>query len=153
MSLSQNRCTLLRDMLYPRAHCGAPIPHSFRKEPTLRRAILSALVIIAAAPHASQAQIPESPQRNDYPFQCGATFAILAKAHEEIGDTVKSVFYQTKFDKLALEAEMVFKRLGRTKAEAEEYMQKHVDTLVRLAGQDERQLANFSRLCNELFPS
>lgn len=79
-------------------------------------------------------------------------FAIVAKVYEEAGETGKSAVYKAKFDKLALKAEADFKKSNQTKADAEAYMQKHVDALAAMAEQDANLVVNFARRCDELFP-
>lgn len=47
-----------------------------------------------------------------------------------------SAGYQTKFDKLATQAEGIFEQSQRSKSDAEAYMQKHVDSLAAVAEKD-----------------
>ncbi len=125
----------------------------FRKGAALRRSILLPLLfIVAACPSFSQGQAGENTKRNEYPFQCGAMFAIVANVYEDAGEISKSAVYKAKFEKLALKAEADFEKFNRTKADAEAYMQKHVDSLAAIAEKDADVLVNFARRCNELFP-
>jgi histone H3/H4 len=118
----------------------------------VRRATLSLLVVIAvSAP--GQAQMQESAKRTDYPFQCGAIFAILAKAYGQSGETAQAALYESKFDRLSRQAESEFEKIGRAKEEGRDYMQQHVTTLSLLIEKDASLVANFARRCSELFPS
>lgn len=119
----------------------------------MRRHIsLSLLFVVAAYPSFGQGQAGENTKRNEYPFQCGAMFAIVAKVYEDAGEISKSALYKAKLDKLALKAEADFEKLNRTKADADAYMQKHVDSLATIAEKDADVVVNFTRRCNELFP-
>lgn len=88
----------------------------------------------------------------EHPFQCGAAFAIMAKVYQEAGDAKKSVGYQTKFDKLAVQAEGIFEQSQRSKSDAEAYMQKHVDSLAAIAEKDAALVISFTRRCDQRFP-
>ncbi|TBY84593.1 hypothetical protein E0H32_04515 [Rhizobium leguminosarum bv. viciae] len=49
---------------------------------------------------------------------CGAAFAITAKVYQEAGDANKAGDYQTKFDRLAVQAEGIFEQSYRPKSDA-----------------------------------
>jgi len=118
----------------------------------LRRAILSLLIVVAIS-NPGQARMQEGPKRNDYPFQCGAIFGILAEAYGQSGDNAKANLYKSKFNDLSRQAETEFEKLGRTKEDAQGYMKEHVNSLSLQAEKDSSLVANFARRCNELFPS
>ncbi len=63
-----------------------------------------------------------------------------------------SARYQTKFDKLATQAESIFERSQRSKSDAEAYMQKHVDFLAVVSEKDAALVIKFARLCDQRFP-
>jgi hypothetical protein len=116
------------------------------------RAIVVFLVGAFATPSHGQGSTELGPNTNEHPFQCGAAFAIMAKVYEAAGDASKSVGYQTKFDKLAVQAESIFEQSHRSKSDAEAYMQKHVDSLAAVAEKDAALVINFARRCDQRFP-
>ncbi|MBP2572420.1 hypothetical protein J2767_003598 [Agrobacterium tumefaciens] len=117
------------------------------------RAIVLLLVGAFATPSYGQVLAEFGPNSNEHPFQCGAAFAIMAKVYQEAGDAKKSAGYQTKFDKLAAKAEGIFEQSHRSKSDAEAYMQKHVDSLAAVAKKDAALVVNFTRRCDQRFPS
>jgi hypothetical protein len=105
-----------------------------------------------ATPSYGQGLVEFGPNTNEHPFQCGAGFAIMAKVYQEAGDAKKSAGYQTKFDKLAAQAEGIFEQSQRSESDAEAYMQKHVDYLAAVAEKDAALVINFARRCDQRFP-
>ncbi|WP_455873401.1 hypothetical protein [Rhizobium yanglingense] len=118
----------------------------------MRRSFVLLLIGAFATPSFGQGQAELGANTNDHPFQCGAAFAIMAKAYQEAGDTSKSEGYQIKFDKLATKAEAIFEEAHKSKGDAEAYMQKHVDLLAAVAERDAKLVINFARRCDERFP-
>ncbi|MNE50617.1 hypothetical protein D3C87_1434810 [compost metagenome] len=117
------------------------------------RTIILLLVVAFGTPSYGQASAELGPNTDEHPFQCGAAFAMMAKVYEEAGDAKKSAAYQTKFDKLAAKAEGIFEQSHRSKSDAEAYMQKHVDSLAAVAKKDAALVINFTRRCDQRFPS
>lgn len=105
-----------------------------------------------ATPVCGQDLIELGPNTNEHPFQCGAAFAIMAKVYQEAGDTDRSADYQSKFDKLAVQAEDVFALSNRSEGDAKTYMQKHVDGLAAVAEKDAKLVINFARVCDRRYP-
>lgn len=91
-------------------------------------------------------------KRTEYPFQCGAAFAIMSKVYLEAGDREKSASYNKRFERFALQAEADFRALGKTETEAEAYMQMHVDTLIATGEREAKHVINFSKFCDRRFP-
>lgn len=116
------------------------------------RAIVLLLIGTLATPSYGQGPAELGPNTNEHPFQCGAAFAIMAKVYQEAGDANKAGDYQTKFDKLAVQAEGIFEQSHRPKSDAEVYMQKHVDSLAAIAEKDAALVINFARRCDQRFP-
>jgi hypothetical protein len=116
------------------------------------RAIVLLLVGAFLMPSYGQGSAELGPNSNEHPFQCGAAFAIMAKVYQEAGDAKISAGYQTKFDKLATQAEGIFEQSQRSKSDAEAYMQKHVDSLAAVAEKDAALVINFARRCDQRFP-
>ncbi|MGV1943210.1 hypothetical protein ACQZ5D_22255 [Agrobacterium sp. 22-211-1] len=117
------------------------------------RVIVLLLVGAIATPSYGQGSVELGPNSNEHPFQCGAAFAIMAKVYKEAGDAKKSADYQTKFDKLAAQAEGIFEKSYRSQSDAEAYMQKHVDSLAAVAEKDATLIINFTQHCDQRFPS
>ncbi len=116
------------------------------------RAIVLLLVVAFGTPSYGQYSAELGPNTDEHSFHCGAAFALMAKVYQETGDAKMSARYQTKFDKLATQAESIFERSQRTKSDAEAYMQKHVDSLTAVAEKDAALVINFARLCHQRFP-
>jgi hypothetical protein len=116
------------------------------------RAIILLLVVALGTPSYGQASTELGPNTDEHPFQCGAAFAMMAKVYQEAGDAKMSAGYQTKFDKLATQAENIFERSRRSKSDAEVYMQKHVDSLAAVAEKDAALVIDFARVCDQRFP-
>ncbi|MGK9055604.1 hypothetical protein [Neorhizobium petrolearium] len=76
----------------------------------------------------------------------------MAKVYQEAGDASRSINYQTEFDKLAVQAEGIFEQSHRPKADAQAYMQKHVDSLAAIAERDATLVIDFARRCDQRFP-
>jgi hypothetical protein len=116
------------------------------------RAIVLLLVGAFATPSYGQGSAEPGPNSNEHLFQCGAAFAMIAKVYEYAGDAQKFADYQTKFDKLAGQAEDVFEQSQRFKGDAEAYMQKHIDSLAVVAEKDGVLFVNWVRRCDQRFP-
>lgn len=116
------------------------------------RAIILLLVVAFGTPSYGQASTELGPNTDEHPFQCGAAFAMMAKVYQEAGDAKMSAGYQTKFDKLATQAQSIFERSRRSKSDAEVYMQKHVDSLAAVAEKDAALVIDFARVCDQRFP-
>ncbi|URK87966.1 hypothetical protein LP421_10130 [Rhizobium sp. RCAM05350] len=118
----------------------------------MRRSLASFLVFVTAYPVFGQEQAAGNIRINDHPFQCGAMFAIASRFYEESGEESQFRLYKAKFEKLALKAEAEFKKRNRTKADAEAYMQEHIDLSLSLMERNIELVARFTHHCNRLFP-
>jgi hypothetical protein len=119
----------------------------------MKRIIAALLIGTLATPIYGQDLAEIGPNTDEHPFQCGAAFAIMAKVYKEAGNTEHSANYQTKFDKLAGQAEDIFARSNRSKGDAQAYMQKHVDGLAAVAEKDAKLVINYARVCDRRYPS
>ncbi|WP_114835895.1 hypothetical protein U0027_23695 [Agrobacterium tumefaciens] len=97
----------------------------------------------------SSIQAKSIEKKIEYPFQCGALYAIFWKISEAKKEEDNEKSYKSKFDKLALIAEDDFVAAGKSKKEANEYMQKHVDDLVAASARDASLLLGFRKVCDE----
>lgn len=118
-----------------------------------RGSVLLALLFAFSTPSLGESHMDFTNRRNDYPFQCGATFSIMAQVYQMAGDASKSAEYQAKFDKLAIQAEAAFKLLNKTRKDAEAYMQQYAEDLAVIGEKDAKLVINFAQRCNELFPN
>jgi len=91
-------------------------------------------------------------RREEYPFQCGAAYAIAAETFRLAGKTKEAERYREKFKALSGDAEEAFLERSHSKADAEAYMQKHVNDLAVLAERDARLVISFVQRCDSLFP-
>lgn len=115
-------------------------------------AVVFLLVVAFGTPSYGQDSAELGPIADEHSFHCGAAFALMAKVYRETGDAKISAGYQTKFDKLATQAESIFEQFKRSKSDSEASMQKHVETLTALAEEDAALAINFARLCDQRFP-
>ncbi len=115
--------------------------------------IAAFLLSIILTPAMTVAQTGAEGPRNDYPFQCGAAYAILAETFRLTDKLQESERYRMKFTTLAGNAEEAFLRIGRSKEDAQAYMQRHVDDLAALAARGDAHLViGFAKRCDSLFP-
>jgi len=119
----------------------------------MKRIIAALFFGTLATPIYGQDLAEIGPNTDEHPFQCGAAFAIMARVYKEAGNAERSAHYQTKFDKLAGQAEDIYARANRSKGGAQAYMQKHVDGMVSVAEKDAKLVINFGRVCDRRYPS
>jgi hypothetical protein len=116
----------------------------------MRKVII--LISVLAAPVTCHAQDQLDLSRPaDRPFQCGAVFAIVEQTYLDAGNAVGAAKFRAMFQRLAPLAETEFARQGRTKQDAQRYMQERVDGLVVLQGKEPRLVADFVRRCEARF--
>ena len=112
-------------------------------------ALLSSIIL---TPAMTVAQTGAQGPQSDYPFQCGAAYAILAETFRLADKLQESERYRMKFTTLAGNAEEAFLKVGRKKEDAQAYMQQHVDALATLAVRGDASLViSFGERCDSLF--
>lgn len=116
------------------------------------RAIVFLLVGAFATPGYGQGSGELSPNTSEHLFSCGAAFAMIAKVYEEAGDAKKSAVYETKFDKMAGQAEGFVEQSQRSKSDAGAYMQEHINSLAGVAEKDGVIFVRWVRTCDLRFP-
>lgn len=60
--------------------------------------------------------------------------------------------YQNKFERLASKAEADFEKSGKTKADAEAYMQQYFDDLLKVGQKKPELIIGFVKNCDARFP-
>lgn len=88
---------------------------------------------------------------NDYPIQCGAIYFLYWKGFEEKKKPAMAEIYRKKFESLAARAAQVLEARGLNKEDADAYMQKHIDTLAKIATDDVKPVVDFKMLCDQKF--
>lgn len=119
----------------------------------LRSLAFILLFLVSQPSHGQSPQSKIAHRMNDYPFQCGAAFFIIAVAYREGGDTDKAERYTEKFERRVLEGEVEFGMRGRSKSEAATYMQEHIDMAGTVIEKDATVFVDFVRFCDKKFPN
>jgi len=91
-------------------------------------------------------------------FQCSATFIIKAHDLKSDGKPTKTELsqaeaYMDKFDAVSAQAIASFERNRRTRKEASDYLQQHVDTMSGIFAEDPTVMRRFLRICDKRFPT
>ncbi len=118
-------------------------------EKHLRALIIAATLV--AFPFGGARAVPMESIYNDYPIQCGATYFLFWKGFEEKKNPAMAEVYRKKFESLAARAAQVLEARGLNKKDANAYMQKHIDTLAKIASDDVKPFADFKMLCDQKF--
>jgi hypothetical protein len=101
----------------------------------------------------SSAEIQKTVGRyNEYAFQCGAIYGIMMKLYQEKGDKENSEIYKFKFDILADKAEKEFQKIGRSKTDADTYIQNYASDIALRAVKDTKVIPDFINICRRVFP-
>ncbi|SCB39000.1 hypothetical protein [Rhizobium hainanense] len=85
-------------------------------------------------------------------FECAALYGIWMKMYEEKNEADQVYIYKGKFDRLAKEAETLFKTEGKAKDNFDLKLQQHVDGIARVALKDGRALPSLRAFCDKMFP-
>lgn len=88
---------------------------------------------------------------NDTVIECGAMFAIIAEAHRREGDAEAAKGYQAKFDRLLKQAEGEFSKVGRSKTELDDLLQKRVYIVADMVEKNTQLAARIATFCNQKF--
>lgn len=108
------------------------------------------LFLIALTPLSLAEQKPT--KYNEYAFQCSAVYGIAMKLYEAQGDKENASIYKRKFDAVAIKAEEQFKKIGKSKAEADNYIQDYATDLAARAAKNGVVIPTFLKICRNVFP-
>ncbi|WP_426228822.1 hypothetical protein [Pararhizobium sp. DWP3-4] len=109
---------------------------------------------VSAFPVHSQTRLPyDKAPYDDTVIQCGALFAIIAKAYADMAQAEKSKPYKEKFDRLSKRSEDEFVSVGRSKQEAQEVYKERVNQLLALLERDEDFTLRHIRFCDQKYPA
>ncbi|MBB3427064.1 hypothetical protein FHT85_004065 [Rhizobium sp. BK312] len=94
----------------------------------------------------------EKRERQENLFRCAAAYGIWMKIAEERNDADNAQRYNARFEKLSKDAQNSFEAVGKGEDEADNHLQKHVDTLVKLATSDGHVLPALKTFCDKELP-
>ncbi|WP_349963376.1 hypothetical protein [Rhizobium sp. ZPR3] len=100
----------------------------------------------------SNHQVNEKRERQENLFRCAAAYGIWMKIAEEKKEADNAQRYTARFEKLSKDAQNSFAALGKGENEADNHLQKHVDTLVKFATSDGHVLPAIKTFCDREFP-
>ncbi|WP_337267507.1 hypothetical protein [Oryzifoliimicrobium ureilyticus] len=111
------------------------------------RTILAGLFAFVSA--AQAAPLSEAQKKATYFLPCAALYGVVARVYEQAGDTKNAALAKEKFDRLAQTGKADVVAGGETAEKADQYLQQHIDSIVKLAEKDSQSISGFKKVCDE----